>query len=121
MHWLVLSPGFRFERLNRAWPASSSASTTVPAANVLPGFAVVAVNAAFVADSTSAPQAPTATRAIRPFCRRRNQSSRRRRRVQAAAVRRPTPYHLPHLQDRLHTEGRQGRRPYETSYRRSVP
>src|SRR4051794_37377658 len=90
MHCVVESPGFRFDRVNRAFPASSSDNATVPAANALPGFVVVAVNAAFVADSTRAPQAPTATSAISPFCRRRNHLPRRERRV-PSDTRRPTP------------------------------
>src|SRR3954454_19684061 len=90
MHWVVLSPGLRLERLNRALPESSSDNATVPAANALPGFVVVAVNAAFVADNTSTPLTATATRAMRAFCPRRNHPPTRERRVVVPATRRPT-------------------------------
>src|SRR4051794_28828137 len=79
MHCVVLSPGLRLERLNRAVPESSSDNATVPAAKALPGLVVVAVKAALVAFRISAPQAATETRPISPFCRRRSHPTRRER------------------------------------------
>src|SRR4051812_30267988 len=95
MHCVAVSLGLRFDRLNRALPESSSDNATVPAAAVLPGLVVVAVNAAFVADSTSAPLTATATRATSPFCRRRShRTTPLRARVRRATPRRPTTHHL---------------------------
>src|SRR3954469_9035456 len=95
----VESPGLRLERSNRALPESSSDRATVPAAAALPGLVVVAVNAAFVADSTRAPLTATATRAIRPFCLRRSQVRARERawagRERKAPTRRATTHHPP--------------------------
>src|SRR5690606_20989929 len=46
MHWLSPSPGTMFVAANIAEPVRLSDSATVPAAQLLPGFSVVSLNAA---------------------------------------------------------------------------